>query len=211
VKQLWDKQVEAFLQLDLVRRKDTWLPFDVVDGLRNVLQFAGHGALGWSIKTTTWLQSLRGATSDSYYAHALAEQDFRNRRARHIVYGHTHAAETVPLDASYAEGFVLNQTYFNSGTWRRVHRATVSAPQEQEFLPSESLSVLSFFQGDERGGRPYETWTGTLGIGAADAPLYRLDAKNAAASVALPAPASLPVRAPHFTAPQTTVRQPAAR
>ena len=27
----------------------------------------------------------------------------RNRRARHIVYGHTHHAESVPLDASYAE------------------------------------------------------------------------------------------------------------
>ena len=63
---------------------------------------------------------LRGADDASYYQHALAEQDFRNRRAKHIVYGHTHYAESVPLDASFAEGYVLNQAYFNSGTWRRV-------------------------------------------------------------------------------------------
>ncbi len=29
-------------------------------------------------------------------------------------------------------------------------------------LPTPFL-FLTFFQGDERGGRPYETWTGSLG------------------------------------------------
>ena len=41
----------------------------------------------------------------------LTEQDFRNRRAKHIVYGHTHHAENVPLDASYAENYVLNHLH----------------------------------------------------------------------------------------------------
>jgi len=30
------------------------------------------------------------------------EPDFRNRRAKHVVYGHTHEAEIVPLDASHS-------------------------------------------------------------------------------------------------------------
>lgn len=199
VKQTWDRLVDDFLALDIVRSRDTWLPFDVVDGLGSVLKFGGRSPLGWAMRVGSWLHALRGATSDSYYPQALAEQDFRNRRARHIVYGHTHTAESVPLDASYADGFVLNQMYFNTGTWRRVHRATVAAPHEQEFIPHESISLLALFAGDERAGRPFETWTGTLGIGAADAPLYRLDAQRATAGQA-PAAAATPVRGPHFAA-----------
>lgn len=201
VKQTWDKLVDEFLALDIVRRRDTWLPFDVVDGLRSVLQFAGRSSQGWSNKVTSWLQSTRGASTDSYYPQALAEQDFRNRRARHIVYGHTHQAEVVPLDASYADGVVLNQLYFNTGTWRRTHRSTMFAPHEHEFIPSESMSVLSFFQADERSGRPFETWTGTLGISPSDAQLLRVDAPQAA----VPAPATPVVassapatNSPHF-------------
>jgi UDP-2,3-diacylglucosamine pyrophosphatase LpxH len=211
VKQIWDKLVDEFLALDLVRRRDTWLPFDVVDGLSAVLRFSGHLGFGWSTKVGGFLQSLRGAASDSYYSHALVEQDFRNRRARHIVYGHTHAAEMIPLDASYADGFVLNQVYFNSGTWRRVQRSTVAAPQEQEFIPSESLAISAFFQADERAGRSFETWSGTLGIGAADAPLFRLDAGRSHA-IAQPLPTSdVPVRAPHFAPAASSSRTAAPR
>lgn len=206
VKQSWDKLVDDFLALDLVRRRDTWLPFDVVDGLAAVLRFGGHMGFGWSHKVATFLQSLRGAASDSYHSHALAEQDFRNRRARHIVFGHTHTAETVPLDASYADGFVLNQVYFNTGTWRRVHRHTVGTPHELEFIPSESLAISAFFQADERAGRSFESWSGTIGVGAADAPLFRLDAgRSHASSQSLPS-SDVPVRAPHFAPTSTPSR-----
>ncbi len=203
VKLLWDRLVDEFLALDIVRRRDTWLPFDVVDGLRGVLHFAGRSTLGWSNKVGSWLQSTRGANTDSYYPQALAEQDFRNRRARHVVYGHTHCSEMVPLDASYADGIVLNQMYFNSGTWRRTHRATMFAPHEQEFIPSETMTIQSFFAGDERGGRPFETWTGTLGIGESDASLFRLNAApNETPPAAAPplAAATTSVRSPHFAA-----------
>lgn len=215
VKQVWDSMVEQFLSLDVVRRRDTWLPFDVVDGLAGTLMFSRRSSFVAAGKPNSWLQMMRGATSDSYYTHALAEQDFRNRRARHIVYGHTHAPESVPLDASYADGFVLSQMYFNAGTWRRVQRATVAAPHEEEFIPSESINVLSFFTGDERAGRPFEVWSGMMGIGAADAPLYRLDAAKAAgAAVPAPAASGAPssLKAPHFAgAPATAGRAPARR
>ena len=88
-------------------------------GLQKALKFSRRLSVGWASWVAQWICDLRGAGTTSYYQHALTEQDFRNRRAKHIVYGHTHHAEVVPLDASHAEGFALHQAYFNSGTWRR--------------------------------------------------------------------------------------------
>ncbi len=150
---------------------------------------------------------LRGADNASYFQHALSEQDFRNRRAKHIVYGHTHYHETVPLDASFAEGYVLNQAYFNSGTWRRVYEQTRFAPHEQEFIAADALTYLAFFKDDERRGRPYETWTGTLGISPLVGTTLRVDPglKSDAATQPISTP-SVPIRAPHFALPPAHVR-----
>jgi len=166
IKNCWDSHADAMLSLPFVRERAAALPNDMIDGLERSLKFSKRFSNGWSQKTNQWLQSLRGASSDSYYEHALNEQDFRNRRARHIVYGHTHLAENVPLDASHADGFVMNQLYFNSGAWRRIHRQIASAPAGQEFIPTDTMTFLTFFQGDERGGRPFEVWSGTLGASA---------------------------------------------
>ncbi|MCA9218779.1 MAG: hypothetical protein KDA71_00550, partial [Planctomycetales bacterium] len=176
----------------------SWSPFDIVDGLERALKFSKRLSLGWAGKVTTWLHSLRGCEGGSYFQHALAEQDFRNRRARNIIYGHTHHAEAVPLDASYADGYVLNQMYFNSGTWRRVLDQTRWTTSEHEFIPTESLSILSFFHSDERGGRPFETWTGTLAT-VGDSAMHRVDAgRTPHASQQSLSASKLPVRAPHF-------------
>ncbi len=200
VKQTWDALAEAFLDLPLVRQHDTWRPRDLVDGLQRALRISRRIPVGWASSIAKWLCEVRGAASASYANHALAEEDFRNRRARHIVYGHTHQPESVPLDASFADAFVLNQMYFNSGTWRRVYHPTQHAPGEHEFIAHEAISLLAFFQGDERGGRPYETWTGTLGINPNEALLaHRVDAAAATA------PNSAPIRAPHFTVAPATV------
>ena len=175
VKAIWDRLTDRFLSLDYVRSRDTWSPVDLVDGLSRVLKFSKRLNTGWSSAILAWLSSIRGPGDASYHRHALAEQDFRNRRAKHIVYGHTHFAESVPLDASYAEGYVLNQVYFNAGTWRRVYRQTQLAPAEHEFIAADSMTYLAFFQGDERSGRPYETWSGTLGLGSRGSIVRRLD------------------------------------
>ncbi len=184
VKQIWDRLVDRFLQLDFVRSRDTWSPVDLIDGLERVLKFSkrllqspGVVAGGPSPGSiVNWLHSVRGPGEASYARHALAEQDFRNRRAKHIVYGHTHFAETVPLDASHIEGNVLNQVYFNSGTWRRVYRPTELAPSEHEFIAADTMSYLAFYQADERRGRPYETWSGTLGLSQPSNIVRRFDA-----------------------------------
>jgi hypothetical protein len=101
---------------------------------------------------------------------------------------------------------VLHQTYFNAGTWRRVYNQTQLAPREHEFIAADSMSYLAFFMDDERSGRPYETWTGTLGIHPLASAGYRLDA------VAPPVPAEtvsndpistprVPIRPPRFAVP----------
>lgn len=199
VKIIWDRLADQFLELAFVRERDTWNPNDLVDNLQRVLKFSKRLSVGWAADLLAFVNGLRGQDNESYSAHALAEQDFRNRRAKHIVYGHTHYAESVPLDASYAEGYVLNQTYFNSGTWRRVHRQTALAPNEHEFLAADVMTYLTFFQGDERRGRPYETWSGTLGISPAENQTRRLDAAESHAPVGrVVSPSALHGRAPHF-------------
>ncbi|MBL9122080.1 MAG: hypothetical protein JNG90_00500 [Planctomycetaceae bacterium] len=202
VKRVWDGLADRFLSLPFVRQRDTWSPNDLVDGLQNMLKFSKHISIGWASSILNWINGLRGSGEASYARSALAEQDFRNRRAKHVVYGHTHHPESVPLDASYAEGYVLNQTYFNSGTWRRVHRPTALAPNEHEFIASDSMTYLAFYQGDERCGRPYETWTGTLGLAPSDLPTLRIDPAQPpqgmhASAQSVSAPGVRP-HAPHF-------------
>lgn len=212
VKQVWDKLAEEFLDLAFVRARDSWRPNDMVDGLSYALKFSRAISIGWASSVAKWIFKMRGASTSSYASHAIAEQDFRNRRARHVVYGHTHHVESIPLDASYAEGYTLNQMYFNSGTWRRVHEQTQLAPSEHEFIASDTMTYLAFFNGDERKGRPFETWTGMLGLGPADATQYRVDRGVTAyadgQSVQAP---GVPLSGPHFATSPYHISVPAAR
>ena len=139
------------------------------------------------------MSGLRGANSMSYAQHAMAEADFRNRRARHIVYGHTHQQEIVPLDASHADGYVLSQTYFNAGTMRRCYQPTQMLAGNHELTCSDCFTVLAFYQGDERSGRTHETWSGTLAPQMID-----ISAASPAPAAAIPAPMASPIRAPQF-------------
>ena len=206
VKRIWDSLADEFLDHPFVQHRDTWCPVDIVDGLQKALKFSRRLSVGWASWIAQWIAELRGASNASFYPHALTEQDFRNRRAKHIVYGHTHHAEVVPLDASYADGYVLHQAYFNSGTWRRVHTQTQFAPREHEFIAADTMTYLAFFKDDERNGRPYETWSGTLGLNPLATPKYRVDQAHSSAQqphvqrqpVSTP---SVPVRSPHFAVP----------
>jgi hypothetical protein len=212
IKRSWDQLADEFLQLSLVREQDSWSPFDLVDGLERALKFSKRRSLGGIGQVTRWSQELRGVQTDSFAPHALLEEDFRNRRARHIVYGHTHSAETIPLDASYAEGYVLNQVYFNAGTWQRVYRPTQWAGNDREFIPLDCMTYLAFFTGDERGGRSFETWSGTLATDASDCLIHRLDAGRPAVEAIHNVPtARVPVRSPHFQRPAAQPRTSSSR
>ena len=129
VKLLWDRLADEFLAGNFLRSHDHWKTPERLDGLARALRFSKRPSSGWGSSIMQWLHQLRGASSSSYAPHALGEADFRNRRAKHVVYGHTHAAECVPLDASYAEGYVLEQMYFNAGTWRARAAADLFRPR----------------------------------------------------------------------------------
>ena len=210
VKRTWDRLVDEFLEIPFIKEQDTWSPVDLVDSLQRVLKFSKLVSLGAAGKIVEWLERFGSGGDTSYYRYALGEQDFRNRRAKHIVYGHTHVAESVPLDASSAEGYALNQLYFNSGTWRRVHRQTKFAPREHEFIAAETMTYLAFFTGDERGGRSFETWCGTLAPEPEDASAYRLDPMNAPPVGTEPARRAVPMPTPHFTPEGAPSRAPVA-
>lgn len=189
IKRTWDTLVDELLSLDIVRQRNRWSPVDLIDGLASGLKFSKRDSHDWTGRTLNWLSSLRGADDGSFVCHALAEPDFRNRRARHIVYGHTHQHECRPLDASHADGFVLNQTYFNAGSWRRTYSPTKIIAGHQEFVGADTCTLLAFYQADERCGRPYEIWSGTL------APSLQMPmAANRPAEVHSPA---APIRMPH--------------
>ncbi len=198
IKAIWDQLADDFLTIDFLRQRDS--AGQLIDGLAAALKFSRRPAAGWAAATAAWFHGLRGSDGASYGRLALAEQDFRNRRSKQIVYGHTHAAESVPLDASYAETYVLNQVYFNAGTWRRVHRPTLLAGGQHEFVAEDAMTSLVFYQGDERQGRPYETWSGTLGHQPVEATVHRIDPPRPSPAAEEPVAASAArVRSPHFS------------
>lgn len=199
VKRIWDQLADEFLHLSYVRQRDTWNPNDLVDGLQAVLKFSKRLSVGWAASISSWFHQLRGDTDSSFARHALLEQDFRNRRAKHVVYGHTHSAEGIPLDASYADTYVLNQMYFNSGTWRRVFQPTRFDATEHEFIATDVMTYLAFFQADERAGRAFESWSGMLGVQPTDTSLLRLDTTRESHGARQPvSPPALHGHRPHF-------------
>jgi UDP-2,3-diacylglucosamine pyrophosphatase LpxH len=193
IKRMWDYMVEQMLHLDIVRRLTSTSSLDMIDGLAAALKFTRRDSNNWIGRTMKFLADLRGAATCSYAPHAMSEADFRNRRARHIVYGHTHQHEIIPLDASHADGYVLNQTYFNAGSCRRGYRPTQMMAGNHELSCCDSFSLLCFYNSDERSGRTHETWSGTLApaindIAAAEMPSGPALASSASAASAIRAP-----------------------
>ena len=196
IKRIWDYMAEQLLHLEIVRQCAAANPADMLDGLAAALKFSRRDSADWTGRTLAFLNGLRGAATPSYAMHALAEPDFRNRRARQIVYGHTHCHEILPLDASHADGYVLNQTYFNAGTWRRVYRPTQALQTNHEFIAADSFTLLAFYQADERSGRSHETWSGTLAPGVLEP--MRIDRPSEirpGATAGLTSSAGSPIRA----------------
>ena len=169
VKDIWDGLVDEFLELDFVKERDTWNPIGAVDKLELVLKFSKGISLGSASRLLGWFNEKFGGAQGSYQKHAAAEREYKNRNARYIVYGHTHHQEIVPLDASFSPPTMVEQMYMNSGTWRRVHEPARANPEEEEFLSFNVMTYIGFFKNkdrddDERAGRPFEFWSGALGV-----------------------------------------------
>jgi UDP-2,3-diacylglucosamine pyrophosphatase LpxH len=164
VKEVWDGLVDDFLGLDFVHKHHSFFHlFDDADQLEWALKFS-KGVSKGNLSRLYALIAEKFATRDSsYYPQAAAEGPCKSRAARAIVYGHTHVYEMVPLDSLVVNNAFLDQVYFNSGTWRPYHQLSRIHPEQEQFVKFQLMTYLAFFKDDERGGRPFETWSGVLG------------------------------------------------
>jgi len=195
VKQLWDEAVGRMLELDFIRQPQGQRPGEIAGALAKLLPMAGQDMAGRLAEVDAWLANI-GAGSGCFQKAAACEQDFRNRRARQIVFGHTGRPEVAPLDASYADGYVLNQVYINTGSWRRTIRPTLLNPTGVEFVAEDSVGLTTIFAGDECGGRPYEVSRLQLGVNPHGWDMLRLE--TAEAEIAASAAGHAKIAAPHF-------------
>jgi hypothetical protein len=96
IRSLWDRLVDQLLESSAVRSREAWHPVDLVDGLAKALKFRRGSRLSDRRSIHQGLAECFngfGDPSETYFRHALAEEDFRNGRADHVVYGHTRRAE----------------------------------------------------------------------------------------------------------------------
>jgi UDP-2,3-diacylglucosamine pyrophosphatase LpxH len=161
VKFIWDRLVGDFLGLAFIRARDTNHPLDTVDRLELLLKFSR----GLSIRTSSRILAATRARflrQRPNFRDALGEPAYRSGSARYIVYGHSHLQEMIPLPPGYSG--TESAIYFNSGTWRRVQESSHSLSGKGDFIGYDAMTFLVFFLGSERRGRPYERWSGSLGI-----------------------------------------------
>ena len=171
VKKIWDRVAEDFLKVDFVADHDKpwWQGPDIVDLLQAGLKLAEGFSLQKIGNLALKYYKKAGSSEASYYKSALEETPYKNGTADFVVYGHTHDYEVVPLNVRRTDAGVLRQLYINSGTWRRVHKLVKQDPDSLQFYDWDVMTYLAFFQGDERRGRRFESWSGSMGV----TPRYR--------------------------------------
>jgi UDP-2,3-diacylglucosamine pyrophosphatase LpxH len=170
INKVWADLVSRFFKLDFVRQQLS-LRHRLANRRRLLSFFIFH--VGFKLSTlitkprfnstlallARWAGKQDNAPS---YKDAGREPALRNREARYVAYGHTHEYDFVPLRARRDLNISGAQVYFNSGTWRPYHELTRLHPTKLEFVGYEVMSYIAFYKGDERGGRPFETWSGIL-------------------------------------------------
>ena len=160
LKKVWDDLCDEFLQLDVVREEDKAFKFDMVDALELAIKISKRTSFNTINDVVMWVRDKLWESDRSFAEHALREPAFLKNTAKYIVYGHTHLHEIIALDS---DGDLLsqqNQLYINSGTWHSYFDLAIKDPSEQKFIPYEMLTYLTFYKGDEREGRQFETWSG---------------------------------------------------
>ncbi len=163
VKAQWDQLVDELLKVKFVQGHHSFFHiFDKFEELEWGLKFSKGVFRGNLSRLLAWIGGKFGTHDSSYYRHACGEAPFKSRSARFIVYGHTHRYEVVPLDSTINDNRPFDQVYINSGTWRPYHELARLHPEHQEFVRYQVMTYLAFYNDDERGGRPFESWSGVL-------------------------------------------------
>ncbi len=161
VKSIWNKLVQDFLKIPFVEEREETLPPGTLQKIALVLKLSQGVSLGRLSRFFNWLNGRTGG-GDSRPSFRDALREDAIRPARSIVYGHTHRYEIVPLDVGGNGAF--EQRYLNAGTWRVVHEQTRRKPEDEMFTNHWVMSYLALYKDDERGGRPFEAWSGALAL-----------------------------------------------
>ncbi|MAF09028.1 hypothetical protein CMK11_01130 [Candidatus Poribacteria bacterium] len=164
VKDVWNDLVDEFLKVPFVRERDKRFRADDVDVLQAVLRLTQGFSFGALSGALGKLHELGFRKPKKHHEHAAEEQAITSLRARYAVYGHTHRAGITPLDVRQIPGMSVEQLYFNTGAWRRVHELVEMRPDEHEFVTYSVMTYVAFYKDDERNGRRFETWSGTLAV-----------------------------------------------
>jgi UDP-2,3-diacylglucosamine pyrophosphatase LpxH len=163
IKEIWDRLAGEFVNLTFIKdRLWTTRLFGSVAKLEWALKFSHGVSFGSLSDIADWVATKAASHDGPFYPNAFSETAFTEGKADFIVYGHTHHHEIVPLDVSDEAGRA--KIYINSGTWRAVHELARLHEGQQQFVGYHVMTYLAFFKDDERGGRKFETWSGTLGM-----------------------------------------------
>jgi UDP-2,3-diacylglucosamine pyrophosphatase LpxH len=159
VKGIWNELVDEFLRLDFLKAR----PFGSSLLIKLGFKISRELPMSGLSDVAAWFSSkFGGGRTESFYPYAMHEESFIDGWAKFIVYGHTHHYEIVPLQSIQQGNTVTNQIYINSGTWRPVHELARFHPSQKHFVGYHVMTYLSFFKGDERKGKAFESWTGAL-------------------------------------------------
>ncbi len=68
-----------------------------------------------------------------------------------------------PLDVVQKGKNILEKTYINTGTWRKVHVRTAYDKNSLEFMGWHVMTFIAFYLDSERADKKFEVWNGALG------------------------------------------------
>jgi len=160
LKSVWDKISDEFLQMDFVREADKAFRFDMVDAMELIIKMSGRASFSTINDVVIWVRKKMWGGQHSFANYALKEPAFLSGKAQHIIYGHTHHYEVVPLGMNINIPTPESQIYFNAGTWHSYYDLAIQNPKEQKFVPYQALTYLTFYTPEEHDGRRFETWSG---------------------------------------------------
>ncbi len=160
LKSVWDEIADEFLQMNFVREADKSFRFDMVDAMELIVKISGRASFATINDVVIWVRKKMWSGKHSFASHALKEPAFLSGKAQHIIYGHTHYYEVVPLGMNVNLPEPESQVYFNAGTWHSYYDLAIQNPKEQKFVPYQALTYLTFYTPKEHDGRRFETWSG---------------------------------------------------
>jgi hypothetical protein len=155
--------------VDFLDQLDKPFQIDMVDAVKTFLRLLKSVSIekldDWATlieKGMHLVTSISGGSDLGFDKRAVQEDAYRSKSARFIVYGHTHGYTVYPLRSVQVDNKPFDQMYINSGTWCPTHDLCNDKSAGEGFIFYKTMTYLGFFKDDERQGRLYETWSGTL-------------------------------------------------